>query len=76
MFSDDTIDDRLYFVVMNHEEQYSIWLADRPVPAGWQVVSASPSPKAACLQTINTLWTDLRPLSLRTWLAKSTPGKT
>lgn len=54
----------LYFVVRNHEEQYSIWRDGRPVPAGWEVVG-SPAPKAQCLERIGELWTDMRPASLR-----------
>ena len=53
-----------YFVVRNHEEQYSIWRADKPVPAGWEVVG-EPDARSECLARINELWTDMRPLSLR-----------
>jgi len=53
-----------YFVVRNHEEQYSIWRADKPVPAGWEVVGAS-GQKDECLARIGELWTDMRPASLR-----------
>jgi MbtH protein len=60
--SADTND--LYFVVRNHEEQYSIWRDGRPVPAGWEVVG-TPAPKAQCLERIGELWTDMRPASLR-----------
>lgn len=54
----------LYFVVRNHEEQYSIWREDQPVPAGWETVG-TPAPKADCLERIGELWTDMRPASLR-----------
>lgn len=54
----------LYFVVRNHEEQYSIWRDGRPVPAGWEVVGTA-APKAECLERIGELWTDMRPASLR-----------
>jgi len=57
-------EDTLFDVVMNHEEQYSIWPADREPPAGWQRVGAAAN-KAECLQRIRELWTDMRPLSLR-----------
>lgn len=53
-----------YLVVRNHEEQYSIWRADKAVPAGWDVVG-EPDTRARCLARINELWTDLRPASLR-----------
>ena len=57
-------DDVLYNVVVNHEEQFSIWPADKPVPAGWDVVGATGS-KADCLAYIERVWTDMRPRSLR-----------
>ena len=53
-----------YLIVMNDEEQYSIWPAGRTVPDGWRVVG-EPADKAACLAKIEELWTDMRPLSLR-----------
>jgi MbtH protein len=53
-----------YFVVRNFEEQYSIWRSDKVVPAGWEVVG-SPMAKDDCLKAIETLWTDMRPASLR-----------
>jgi len=62
-------DDREYLVVVNHEEQYSIWLAGRPVPDGWREVGVRGS-KDACLDHIEQVWTDMRPLSLRKWLAE------
>ena len=60
----DEEDARTYDVVMNHEEQYSIWLADRVIPAGWVAVGKR-GRKAECLQYIDQVWTDMRPLSLR-----------
>lgn len=60
----DEDDDTLYHVVINHEEQYSIWFADREPPAGWTVVGAA-GRKQECLDRINELWTDMRPMSLR-----------
>ncbi len=51
-------------VVVNHEEQYSIWPADRDVPAGWRKAGKQ-GKKAECLTFINEVWTDMRPLSLR-----------
>lgn len=53
-----------YAVVINDEEQYSIWRGDRAVPAGWRAVGKQ-GPKAECLQYIEEVWTDMRPLSLR-----------
>ena len=57
-------DDLEYQVVMNGEEQYSIWLTSREVPAGWQTVGYSGS-RSQCLDHIETVWTDMRPLSVR-----------
>jgi MbtH protein len=57
-------DEAVFEVVMNHEEQYSIWPADREVPAGWKKVGKQ-GKKAECLAHINEVWTDMRPLSLR-----------
>jgi MbtH protein len=61
---EETEDTRDYTVVMNDEEQYSIWLVGQPVPAGWREVGVS-GPKADCLAYIDETWTDMRPLSLR-----------
>lgn len=66
MFEDD--DDRTYQVVVNDEEQYSIWPTDRDVPAGWRA-SGPAGPKAQCLAYIDEVWTDMRPLSLRRQMA-------
>jgi MbtH protein len=51
-------------VVVNHEEQYSIWPADREKPLGWRGVGKT-GLKAECLAYIKEVWTDMRPLSLR-----------
>jgi MbtH protein len=57
-------EDRTFQVVVNDEEQYSIWPADRDIPAGWRATGPS-GPKAECLSHIDQVWTDMRPLSLR-----------
>jgi MbtH protein len=57
-------DDRLYKVVMNHEEQYSIWPVEGKNPLGW-TDAGKRGTKAECLEHINQTWTDMRPLSLR-----------
>lgn len=57
-------DGRTYKVVTNHEEQYSIWLVDRVNAPGWNDEGTS-GPKSRCLERINELWTEMRPLSLR-----------
>jgi len=60
----DQADDREYRVVVNHEEQYSIWLANREAPRGWKDAGFSGS-KKECLDYIEEVWTDMRPLSWR-----------
>lgn len=57
-------DNTVYRVVVNHEEQYSIWSADRENPRGWKDAGKSGS-KTECLSWITEVWTDMRPLSLR-----------
>ena len=58
-------DNTIYRVVVNHEEQYSIWPSRKEVPLGWTDVGKSGS-KAECLAHIKETWVDMRPLSLRT----------
>ena len=64
MNRDDREDATIYKVVVNHEEQYSIWPADRENPLGWRDVGEA-GLKAECLAYIKKVWTDMRPLSLR-----------
>lgn len=67
ILDDDTA---VFVVVINHEEQYSIWPADREPPAGWRTEGTS-GPKATCLARITELWTDMRPLGLRQRMAET-----
>lgn len=64
MNRDEQKDTTLYKVVVNHEEQYSIWPLDRENPMGWNDVGKSGT-KQECLDYIKEVWTDMRPLSLR-----------
>lgn len=58
-------DDRaLYVVLINHEDQYSIWPKGRDIPPGWAAANKE-APKAECLRYIDENWTDMKPLSLR-----------
>ncbi|CAJ9031565.1 MbtH family protein [Burkholderia pseudomallei] len=57
-------DDVVYAVVVNDEEQYSIWPTFRALPAGWREAGVR-GPKAECLAHIEAVWTDMRPASLR-----------
>jgi MbtH protein len=51
-------------VVVNDQDQYSIWFADRALPAGWTAAGTTGS-KQECLQHIEKVWTDMRPRSVR-----------
>jgi MbtH protein len=64
MSTDERDDLTTYSVVVNHEEQYSIWPAGRELPAGWRNVGKT-GPKSECLAYIKEVWTDMRPTSLR-----------
>lgn len=57
-------DNIVYKVVVNHEEQYSIWPEDMSNALGWNDAGKSGT-KAECLEYIKEVWTDMRPLSLR-----------
>lgn len=63
-YDPDKEDTTIYRVVVNHEEQYSIWPDYKEIPLGWKDVSVI-GPKAQCLAFIKEVWTDMRPLSLR-----------
>ena len=64
MYQHDKEDTAVYKVVVNHEEQYSIWRSDRENPVGWKDVGKN-GLKQECLDYIKEVWTDMRPLSLR-----------
>ncbi|MFK4105087.1 MbtH family protein [Streptomyces sp. NPDC019531] len=64
-------DDAPYVVLINDEEQYSLWPAFAEVPAGWRVALDSGS-RQDCLDYIETHWTDMRPKSLREAMSQST----
>jgi len=57
-------DNTVYKVVLNHEEQYSIWPSHKENPLGWRDAGKSGT-RQECLQYIEEVWTDMRPLSLR-----------
>lgn len=57
-------DTRTYVVLVNHEEQYSLWLQGKDVPLGWSAVG-KPGSKEECLAYVGQVWTDMRPKSLR-----------
>lgn len=67
MYDDE--DGVTYAVVVNYEEQYSIWPDDREPPAGWRRESTVGT-KKECLEHIDRVWIDMRPLSLRKWMGE------
>lgn len=71
---DEREDTTVYRVVINHEEQYSIWPVDREIPLGWRDAGKS-GPKADCLAYIKEVWTDMRPLSLRKQMEAAAKGE-
>jgi MbtH protein len=64
MRPDDKEDNTIYKVVVNFEEQYSIWPVDRENPPGWREAGKSGT-RPECLAYIQEVWTDMRPLSIR-----------
>ena len=70
MYQEEKEDKTIYKVVVNHEEQYSIWSADRENALGWRDAGKSGT-KEECLAYIEKVWTDMRPLSLRKKMEKA-----
>jgi MbtH protein len=64
VYTEEQEDTTIYKVVVNHEEQYSIWPAYRENPLGW-FDAGKEGTKDECLTYIGEVWTDMRPLSLR-----------
>jgi MbtH protein len=62
--SDDPEQALHYQVLINHEAQYAIWLADRAPPRGWREAGKRGS-RSDCLSWVKETWVDPRPLSLR-----------
>lgn len=69
----DALPARQHAVVVNDEEQYSIWPAGRDLPAGWRRDGFTGT-EEECLSHINDTWTDMRPASLRRWMRDHEPG--
>jgi uncharacterized protein YbdZ (MbtH family) len=67
-FDDDTMN---FFVLVNDEEQHSLWPTFSDVPAGWRVVHGEAS-REDCLAYIEENWPDIRPKSLRERLSSQT----
>ncbi|MEU4996178.1 MULTISPECIES: MbtH family protein [Streptomyces] len=68
--AEQNTDAQTYLVVLNDEEQYSIWWAERELPAGWHA-EGTRGTKEECLAHIGEIWTDMRPLSLRRRMAEA-----
>jgi MbtH protein len=64
----DTAEPGRYRVVVNDEDQYSVWAEDLPLPAGWRAEGTAGS-REDCLARIDEVWTDMRPRSLREAMA-------
>lgn len=69
-----TEDDDRWIVVINHEEQYSVYPADLPPPPGWRSVGFIGT-RDSCLDHIQLIWTDMRPLSVRQLVAGAKPER-
>lgn len=63
-------EDEIFIVLINHEEQYSIWPHWKPIPGGWSAVEGVKGDKKTVLEFVEQTWTDMRPLSLRKWMAE------
>ena len=60
-------DGETFIVLINHEEQYSIWPQWKAVPGGWRAVDGVQGDKQTALAYVEKHWTDMRPRSLREW---------
>jgi MbtH protein len=74
MSHEEREDTTVYRVVVNDEEQYSIWPAGRELPLGWREAGKQ-GQKAECLAYIEQVWTDMRPLSLRKQMEEAARDK-
>ena len=63
-----------YHVVVNDEEQYSTWPEEKQPPAGWRAIGVAGT-KSDCLDYIESVWTDMRPRSLRVWMESQESNK-
>ena len=67
-------EDGKFHVLVNDEGQHSLWPTFIDVPAGWRIMLNSDT-RAACLEYIEANWTDMRPVSLRKFMAENNSGK-
>ena len=67
-------EDGKFHVLVNDEGQHSLWPTFIDVPAGWRIMLNSDT-RAACLEYIEANWTDMRPVSLRKFMAENNSGR-
>jgi len=67
-FEEDKDDKTVYLVLVNEEEQYSLWPKMNAIPNGWKQVHEGT--REECGKYVNEVWTDMRPLSLRKAMAE------
>jgi len=72
-FDDETAS---FFVLVNGEEQHSLWPTFKQVPGGWSIVFGAEggASRQTCLDYVDENWTDMRPKSLRERMAAASPG--
>ena len=63
-------EDETFIVLVNQEQQYSIWPHWKAVPQGWQAVDGVQGDKKTALAYVEQTWTDMRPLSLQRWMSE------
>ena len=68
------LEDGVFKVLVNHEEQYSLWPEWKKIPGGWTDTGVQ-GDKKTCLEYVDKTWTDMRPLSLRKWMAEQEAQK-
>lgn len=68
-------EDETFIVLVNHEEQYSIWPHWKAIPGGWKAVEGVRGDKKTVLEYVDKTWTDMRPLSLRRWMDERAAAK-
>ncbi|PUA29927.1 MAG: antibiotic synthesis protein MbtH [Cellvibrio sp. 79] len=61
-------EDETFIVLINHEEQFSIWPKWKAIPNGWNAVEGISGNKKSVLEYVEKNWTDMRPRSLRQWM--------
>ena len=68
-------DERIeYQVLVNHEEQYSLWPSFKEIPKGWEQVGPVGN-KEDCLAWVEEVWTDITPLSVRRQLEEAATAR-